>query len=192
MYFPEQGWIWSSGILCLLMAWVFMEPMHCSHKPNITYLLMVWQLWVMQGYVGELTLKHLSICFQNFILFSNVFSVNVFFVWNGINTMDVNLWVLMAWCFSTSASVATVLSTHPCDSSCLWVNSLIYRVGGCKFKYVISWIECILWTYTDVIQQDFIDYKSTSVWLMAWCLMAPSHYLNQCWPSSLIYGSASN
>ena len=31
----------------------------------------------------------------------------------------------MALCFSTRASVATVLSTHPCISSCLWVNKLI-------------------------------------------------------------------
>ena len=30
----------------------------------------------------------------------------------------------MAWCFSTGASVATVVITHPCISSCLWVNSL--------------------------------------------------------------------
>ena len=32
------------------------------------------------------------------------------------------LWVLMAWCLSTRASVATVLGMHPCISSCLWVN----------------------------------------------------------------------
>ena len=28
----------------------------------------------------------------------------------------------MTWCFSTRASVATVLGTHQCISSCLWVN----------------------------------------------------------------------
>ena len=28
----------------------------------------------------------------------------------------------MAWCFSTRASVATVLTTHPCISQCLRVN----------------------------------------------------------------------
>ena len=28
----------------------------------------------------------------------------------------------MAWCFSTRASVATVLTTHPCVSRCLRVN----------------------------------------------------------------------
>ena len=30
----------------------------------------------------------------------------------------------MAWCFSTRASVATVLGMHPFLSSCLWVNTL--------------------------------------------------------------------
>ena len=41
------------------------------------------------------------------------------------------LWILMAWCSCTRASVATVLSTHPCVSSCLWDNR--YQVGmlGC-------------------------------------------------------------
>ena len=34
------------------------------------------------------------------------------------------LWILMALCFSTWASVFTVLSTHPCVSSYLWVNRL--------------------------------------------------------------------
>ena len=29
------------------------------------------------------------------------------------------LWMLMAWCFSTRTSVATVLTTHPCVSRCL-------------------------------------------------------------------------
>ena len=32
------------------------------------------------------------------------------------------LWILMAWCFSTRASVATVLNKHPCVSRCVRVN----------------------------------------------------------------------
>ena len=45
-------------------------------------------------------------------------------VWKWFNTADISsaLWMLMTGCFSTRASVATVLSTHPCVSSCLWVN----------------------------------------------------------------------
>ena len=37
------------------------------------------------------------------------------------NTKSI-LWLLMAWCFSTRSSVATVLITHPCISSCSWIN----------------------------------------------------------------------
>ena len=39
----------------------------------------------------------------------------------------------MAWCFSTRASVATVLTTHPCVSQCLRVNPLRQRQNGCHF-----------------------------------------------------------
>ena len=36
---------------------------------------------------------------------------------------------------------------------------------------------------------DLIDDKSTLVQVMAWCRQATSHYLNQCWPSSVLpYG----
>ena len=34
------------------------------------------------------------------------------------------LWLLLTWCFSTRASVATVLIMHPFVSSRLWVNEL--------------------------------------------------------------------
>ena len=46
------------------------------------------------------------------------------FIWNWSNTIDVRLalWMLMAWCFCTRASVATVLTTHTCVSWCLGVN----------------------------------------------------------------------
>ena len=32
---------------------------------------------------------------------------------------------------------------------------------------------------------DLTDDKSTLVQVMAWCRQAPSHYLSQCWPSSM-------
>ena len=39
----------------------------------------------------------------------------------GVSVINIlsTLWLLMAWCFSTRASVATVLDMHPCVSSCL-------------------------------------------------------------------------
>ena len=39
----------------------------------------------------------------------------------------------MAWCFSTRASVATVLTTHPCVSRCLRVNTVF-----CGFFIIIT------------------------------------------------------
>ena len=78
----------------------------------------------------DLTLKKLGIFFQNVILYSNVFcsKCNIL-VWNWSNTMNIfsALWLLMAWCFSTRPAVATVLITHPCVSSCLWVNQWLTR-----------------------------------------------------------------
>ena len=57
----------------------------------------------------------------------------------------------MAWCFSTRASVATVLTTHPCVSRCLRVNSLGHERCGANWWYPI-------------------DGKSTLVLKVAWCL----------------------
>ena len=36
-----------------------------------------------------------------------------------------------------------------------------------------------------LMQWDLTDDKSTLVQVMAWCRQAPSHYLSQCWPSSM-------
>ena len=81
---------------------------------------------------NSLTFKQLSHRFSKIILFLNDSSWNSTIVhhkchivgWIWSNTMKVSstLWILMAWCISTRTSVATVLSTHPCVSSYLWIN----------------------------------------------------------------------
>ena len=62
---------------------------------------------------------------QYFISFSTVvhYDCNIF-VWNWSNAVDIwsALWILMPWCWSTRASVATGLSTHLCIYRCLWVK----------------------------------------------------------------------
>ena len=69
----------------------------------------------------------ISSFFENVILDSDIvhYKYNIF-VCNMSNTIDTwsALWLLMAWCFSTRASVATVLITHSCISRCLCVNLL--------------------------------------------------------------------
>ena len=47
--------------------------------------------------------------------------------------------------------------------------------------WVISCEIALLW-----MSWDFTDDQSTLVQVMAWCRQATSHYLNQCWPRSLL------
>ena len=57
------------------------------------------------------------------------------------------------------------------DCCCQWpasINSLAPGRSGCPFKTAI-----------------FTDHKSTLVQVMAWCRRATSHYLSQCWRSSM-------
>ena len=54
------------------------------------------------------------------------------------------------------------------------------------------WIE-FLSTFSDIalrcMPQNFVDDNSTLVQIMSCCLMAPSHYLSQCWLRSMwLYG----
>ena len=71
------------------------------------------------------------------------------------------------------------------------VNSLAPGISWCDFKNVICnhalLIGVFRSSYDNVLRwmpQDPTDDKSTLVHVMACCLMAPSHYLNQCWPRS--------
>ena len=59
------------------------------------------------------------------------------FVWNWSNAVDIRsaLWILMAWCFSTRASVATMLNMNP-------VFPVI--VGLFFFKIKFSCLKCFI------------------------------------------------
>ena len=77
-------------------------------------------------------------------------------------------------------------------SKAMYFNSLSPERCGAKFECVILQhilridilsISCeitLKW-----IPQIFTDDKLTLIQVMAWCHQAPSHYLNQWWPSSL-------
>ena len=69
----------------------------------------------------------------------NPYNCNVS-VWNWSYTLTTysGLWILMAWCFSPGASLATVLRMHPCISSCLWIKSIenmACHTGGHYWKH---------------------------------------------------------
>ena len=71
----------------------------------------------------------------------------------------------MAWCFSTRASVATVLTTHPCVSRCL-------RAKTSPGIHLI--MNYIFWDHdsggiTSAISTGYNNNKSALVQVMAWC-----------------------
>ena len=72
-----------------------------------------------------------------------------------------------------------------------WINSLDPRESGCNFRSAIFNIVLLIGIfriYDDfrwLMPQELTDDESTLVQVMAWCRKATSHYLSQCWPTSL-------
>ena len=72
------------------------------------------------------------------------------------------------------------------------VNSLAPGRPGYHFKTAIFNLVLLVGIFTSVkdnamqwMPRDLTDDKSTLVQVMAWCRQATSHYLSQCWPSSM-------
>ena len=100
----------------------------------------------------------------------------------------------MAWCFSTRASVATVLTMHPCVSRCLRVKTLRQRQNCCHFHkwhfqtYFLNenvgislhrslFLRCQLtifqnwfrkWLGADQVASHYLNQR----WLLYWCIYA--------------------
>ena len=75
---------------------------------------------------------------------------------------------------------------------CSNINSLAPGRPRCYFKTAIFNLLLLIGIFTSSkdnalrwIPRDLTDDKSTLVQIMAWCRQAPSHYLSQCWPSSM-------
>ena len=63
---------------------------------------------------------------------------------------------------------------------------------GCHFKTAVFNLVLLIGIFTSSkdnalrwMPLDLTDGKSTLVQVMAWCRQATSHYLSQCWPSSM-------
>ena len=73
-----------------------------------------------------------------------------------------------------------------------YINSLAPWRPRCHFKTAIFNLVLLIGIFTSSNEKalwwmpnDLTDYKSTLVQVMAWCRQATSHYLSQCWPSSM-------
>ena len=79
-----------------------------------------------------------------------------------------------------------------CDSPDIRLNSLAPGRPGCHFKTAFFNLALLIDIFTSSndnplrwMPWDLIDDKSTLVQVMAWCRQATSHYLSQCWHSSM-------
>ena len=96
--------------------------------------------------------------------------------------------------FSISLWVAMFLWPCMCSSPCF--NSMAPGRPRCHFKTAIFNDVLLIGIFTSSkdnalrwMPRDLTDDKSTLVRVMAWCCQATSHYLSQCWPSSMsLYG----
>ena len=78
----------------------------------------------------------------------------------------------------------------------LYRHSLVSERPGCHFKTATFNLVLLIGIFTSSkdnalrwMPMDLTDDKSTLVQVMAWCRQATSHYLSQCWPSSMLsYG----
>ena len=65
-----------------------------------------------------------------------------------------------------------------CNDKCIFKFILLLDILSTSFEICHKWVPL-----------NPVDDKSALVQVMAWCRQAPSHYLNQCWPRSLMpYG----
>ena len=87
---------------------------------------------------------------------------------------------------------ATKLQQNITCTWCWTINSLAPGRPGCNFKTAIFNLVLLIGILTSSkdnalrwMPRDLTDDKSTLVQVMAWCRKATSHYLSQCWPSSM-------
>ena len=87
----------------------------------------------------------------------------------------------MAWCFSTRASVATVLTTHPCVSRCLRV-----KIEG-------AYIHCILVLWHGIKSRgDRKKKQSVNLLIQPFAHISSFCLLNMCAANMHIWNSDSN
>ena len=69
----------------------------------------------------------------------------------------------------------------PCSSACSSLGDMgLYSLSHKTCIFTLSNNNALRW-----MPWDLTDNKSTLVQVMAWCRQATSHYLSQCWPSSM-------
>ena len=97
-----------------------------------------------------------------------------------------NIWHILWWFIHTWVEISMI------NRYALTINSLAPARFVGNFRWIVFKVNLVIvgWGICYEIafrwlSLDLTDDGSTLVQVMAWCHQAPSHYLNQCWPSSV-------
>ena len=92
----------------------------------------------------------------------------------------------MAWCFSTRASVATVLTTHPCVSRCLGVNRKLYIIIEENVFEIVRKLVAILSQPQCVIDSFYHTLQTRDMYTLCFCHIGFCLYLYECIQNGLL------
>ena len=140
-----------------------------------------WPLCGVQGRYGGKRLQWIKRCQYGFIQWPVRFSINIcnellIYLRFCLNLPRANESIIAQIYMSTSY----ILHVHVFRLSC-WLTESTIPLCGEQRGVIAPWCTInSLWP-SDTIWQQTSRAKLVQVPVMAWCLMAPSHYLNQCW-----------
>ena len=103
------------------------------------------------------------------------------------------LWILMAWCWSTRASVASVVNVHTCVSSHLWVNRILTGFLGSRasnleylllsiYENTVFWGLCTRDLSVLEVYGSGLDQGSAIRWLVLPSGLIPGQLITPCPP----------
>ena len=100
--------------------------------------------------------------------------------------------LIFKWVAKTQAQSPSARYLNWGLKKCWLLNSLAPGRPGCHFKTAIFNLVLLIGIFISSkdnaqrwMPRDITNDKSTIAQVMAWCRQATSHYLNQCWPSSM-------
>ena len=104
--------------------------------------------------------------FKKYIYVLVLFAGNMFWILAKCSKYSSALWILMPWCFSTRASVATVLRTHPCV-----IRSFGVKWGINNTVLIYVWIMNFVWGswYKTVIKGQLTKGCNSALMVTLFC-----------------------
>ena len=104
--------------------------------------------------------------------------------------MVINIWLCIGNWFTYNSDLWHSFELNPQHSPqsthWLWTKWMIFYNDILSTVFLAENSSIFIWVSLKCVYGGLIDDKSTLVEVMAWCYLAPSHYLDQWWQRSTI------